>query len=312
MRATATLLVTLVLALGAIGLAMAAPGGGHDLARAEIQSASGSVLIANSRSGQAVLNAPGLRPGASASGTVTIGNDGDARGRFAVAATTAPGETAGAHGGLLSSRLQVQLVDETDPQDPVTVYVGTPANFGEVDLGTFDKGEERDYRLQVTIPDGGVPGSSATGDNRFQGASLSLGLQWRAAPVAASTPTPVPPAPVPPTPAPPAPPTTTPPPTPTPPAPIVLADALGMPTASTCVKSGKLKLKLRGPNGTKVVSAIVTVNGKVKARVKGAKVRRPVSLRGLGKKTTKLKVSVKASDRRTYTATRSYRPCAKR
>src|SRR5918992_113400 len=174
---------------------------GTKLSGPDVRSASGSVLIANSAAGQAVLDAPGLRPGASESGTVTIGNRGDVGGRFAVAATGVQ-ETAGAHGGALSGRLQLVLVDETDPQDPVTVYAGTPAGLGEVDLGRFDAGEERDYRLTVTLPDGGMPGSDLTGDNRFQGASLSLGLQWRGAPVAAATPPPaptaVPPAPTPP------------------------------------------------------------------------------------------------------------------
>jgi hypothetical protein len=46
--------------------------------------------------------------------------------------------------------------------------------------------------------------------------------------------------------------------------------------------------------------------------VKGTKVRRPLSLRGLGNKPAKVKVTIKAGDRRTYTATRSYRPCARR
>jgi hypothetical protein len=305
MRATATLLVTLALALGAIGLAVAAPGGGQARASAEVRSASGSVLIANSHAGTAVLDARGLRPGGSDSGTVTIGNQGDIGGRFAVAAVGVH-ETAGAHGGALSGRLQLLLVDATDPQGPVTVYAGTPAGLGEVDLGRFDAGEERDYRLTVTLPDGGMPGSDLTGDNRFQGASLSLGLQWRGAPVAAATPPPAPTA-VPPAPTPPVPPTATP-----IPAPSAVADAVGLPAASTCVRSGRLTLRLKGPNGTRVLSATVAVNGRVKARVKGAEVRRPVSLRGLGTKPAKVKVTIKASNRRSYAATRSYRPCARR
>jgi hypothetical protein len=305
---TATLVVTLALALGAIGLAVAAPGGGRDRASAELRSAAGSVLIANSHAGTAVLDARGLRPGRSESGTVTIGNQGDVGGRFAVAPIGVH-DTAGAHGGLLSDRLQLLLVDETDPQDAVTVYAGTPAGLGEVDLGHFDAREERDYRLTVTLPNGGVPGSDTSGDNRFQGAALSLGLQWRAAPVAAATP---PPAPAP-TAVPPAPTPMPVPPTPTPiPAPAALADELGLPSASSCVRSRRLTLRLKGPKGTKVLSATVAVNGRVKARVKGANVRRPVSLRGLGNKPVEVKVTIKASNRRTYTATRSYRPCARR
>jgi hypothetical protein len=58
MRATATLLISLTMALGAIGLAVAAPGGGDaDLASAELRAASGAVTIANSRARQAVFSA---------------------------------------------------------------------------------------------------------------------------------------------------------------------------------------------------------------------------------------------------------------
>jgi hypothetical protein len=55
----------------------------------------------------------------------------------------------------------------------------------------------------------------------------------------------------------------------------------------------------------------VTVNGRVKARVKGATARKAVSLT-LGKQAAKVKVTVKASDRRSYTASRTYRRCTKR
>jgi hypothetical protein len=311
MRATATLLTTIAMALAAIGLAVAAPGGGAP-ARAELQSASGAVHIANSRAGQAVFSASGARPGESVSGTVTIGNDGDAQGHFAVAGTGIT-ETAGAYGGLLSERLHLVVLDVTDPQDPKTVYDDAAAELGQVGIGTLDPGEERDYRLQVTLPDGGVPLSGSADDNRFQGASLSLGLEWCAGTVGGATPTPTPTptaTPVPPTRIP-VPPTATPvPPTATP-APAPALSSLGLPAASTCVKSGRLKLKLQGPQGTKVVSATVFVNGRVKARLKGAKARRAVSLKGLGGNRSKLTVSVKATDGITYTAGRTYRSCGK-
>ena len=60
--------------------------------------------------------------------------------------------------------------------------------------------------------------------------------------------------------------------------------------------------------GTKVVAATVKVNGKTKARLKGAKAAKPLTLTKL-KRTTKLSVSIKASDKRTYAATRSYKAC---
>jgi hypothetical protein len=101
MRASATLFASLAMALGAVALAVAAPG--HDrLATIELDQASGAVSISNSHAGAALFAATGMRPGGSgASGRVTIGNDGDVAGRFAVSAS-AVADTPGPGGGLLS------------------------------------------------------------------------------------------------------------------------------------------------------------------------------------------------------------------
>ena len=300
MRPIATLIVSIGMALGAIGLALAAPGGGHDLARAEVQATSGAVSIANSRAGQAVFSAAGMRPGEGVSGTVTIGNDGDAPGRFTVRASGVQ-DVPGAGGGKLSERVELVLFDVTNVQSPITVYAGDPAGFDQVSLGVIAPGAERDYLFAATLPDGA--------GNRFQGSALSLGFEWSAATVAAPpaptpTATPQPPAPTPTaTPQPP----TTPAPSTTPP-PVALADAMGMPSPRSCVKRGRLTLRLKAPAGGKVVSATVKVNGRMKARLKGAKAAKALSLRGL-KRTTKLTVTVKASDKRTYSAARTYKPC---
>ena len=304
MRATATMLVTAAMALAAIGLAVASPGGG-DLASVRLAAASGAVHVENSHAGQAVVTAAGVRPGEFAGGTVTIGNDGDASGTFVLAGTDLE-ETAGRYGGLLSERAQLSVVDVTDAQAHVPVFEGAVGELAQVSLGTLAPGDERDYRVRITLPNGGMPPSGTTGDNRFQDAELSIDLVWAATttPVATATPTTPPTTPTP-TPTTPDPVT----PTPTPETPSVsLPDAIGLPAAKSCVKSGRMKLKLRGPNGTKVVTAKVTVNGRVKAKLKGAKARRTVTLRGL-KKRTKLKVSLKASNGRTYTASRTYRAC---
>jgi spore coat-associated protein N len=296
MRPFATLFISLVMALGAIGLAVAAPGGAdRELANAQLQASSGAVSIANSRAGQAVFNATALRPGEGVSGTVTIGNDGDVAGTFAVD-DSGVHDVPGPNGGLLSERVELVLFDVTDVQNPVTVFAGTPADFEKVALGRFAPGEEREYLFAAELP--------VAADNTFQGASLSLGFEWSASSVAPAT-TPAPPT------ATPAPPTATPAPTTpvvTPPA-TSIADILGLPAATTCVKKGKLKLRLKAPKGTKIVSATVKVNNRTKARLKGKKVRKPVQLRGLGAKPAKITVAVKASNRKTYTATRTYVGC---
>ncbi len=301
MRAAATLIMSLVMALGAIGLAVAAPGG-HRLASAEIQNAGGAVSISNSRAGQAVFSALDMRPGEGVSGTLRIGNDGDVAGNFAVR-PSAVDDTPGPNGGLLSERIDLVLFDVTDVGHPVTVYAGHPADFDQVSLGEFDAGEHRNYLFSATLPDGGAS------DNAYQGSGLSLGFEWRASATPHATPTPT----VTPTPTPIATPTkphVAPTPTPTAPAKpttIDYASALGLPPATRCAKRGKLKFKLKAP-GAKVKSATVAVNGKVKLRVKGKKVRKPVKLKKL-KKTFKVSVTVKTTKRKTYKATRTYRVC---
>ncbi len=302
MRSVAILLTSLAMALAAIGLAVAAPGGSDpEVAGVSLAAASGSVSITNSRDGLAVFSAAGMRPGEGVSGTVRIGNHGASAGRFELLGVGAQ-DTAGPNGGLLSERVELVVLDVTGAQPPVTLFAGHPADFVEVDLGMLAPGEDRDYRFEATLPDGGVPSSNTTGDNRYQGSALSLGFQWQASPVAA-TPTPETPE----TPVPPANPNPKPPVT----KPIAIADALGLPRASTCIKGGRLKLKLKGVAGAQVVSATIAVNGRVKTRLKGAKARKTVSLRGLRKKTT-LRVTVRSSDSHTYTGTRTYRACIKR
>jgi hypothetical protein len=306
-RAVATLSGTLVLALAAIGLAVAAPGSGA-APRAELSAASGAVRIANSRAGQALFSAGGARPGETSSGTVTIGNDGDVPGRFALA-RTGLSESAGAHGGLLSQQLRVVVLDVTDPSDPELVFDEEADKLGNLPLGIFEPGEERTYRVQATLPDGGLPASATVGDNRFQGATLSLGLQWQATAVGGATPTPTPTATPTPTPTPrapaPVPPAPTPAPAPT--TPPAATGTLGLPTG--CVNGGKLKLKLKPPAGTTVLTATVSANGRVAARLKGAKTRKPFSLSGLRGSRAKVSVSAKASDGLTYVAARTYKTC---
>jgi hypothetical protein len=187
----------------------------------------------------------------------------------------------------------------------VTVFAGHPADLDDVDLGTLAAGEEREYLFSATLPEGGA------GDNAYQGAGMSLGLKWQAGVASVATPTPTPTAtpiitkPKPkPTPTKPKPKPT---PTPTPIAPVDYATALGLPPATTCARKGKLKFKVKAP-GAKVISATVSVNGKVKARLKGKKVRKAVTLKRL-KKTFKVSVTVMASNGRVYTGVRIYKTC---
>jgi spore coat-associated protein N len=299
MRTLATVIMTLVMALAAIGLAVAAPGRGDDAARASLQSASGAVSISNSRAGSSVFSAGQMRPGEGVSGTVTIGNSGDVAGQFTVGALGVQ-DVPGPNLGKLSERVQLVLFDVTDVQHPKTVFAGHPADFAAVSVGKLAAGERRDFLFAATLPNGGAA------DNLYQGSSLSLGFQWRATAVPAATPTPAPTKPkVTPT----VTPTPTRTPTPTPTAPVV--PSFGLPPATRCFSRGTLKLKLKAPRPLKIVRATVAVNGKVKVRVKGAKARKPIKLRKLRKIST-IKVTIRASNRQTYTITRRYAACRKR
>jgi hypothetical protein len=315
MRALATAFASVVMALAAFGLAVASPyAGRRDEPRAALAASSGAVRIANSREGQAVFTAAGIRPGEGVSGTLRIGNDGDVPGRFSVARSGMQ-DTPGPYGGRLSEQVLLELLDVTDAQQPATVYTGTPAGFGDTDLGTLAPGAYRDYVISATLPNGGLPLAPDSGDNRFQGSALSLGLEWRAtsadvlpSPTQTSDPAP---APVPggtPGPLPPAPPAAG----GVEPAGEALADAIGLPPAKSCVKRRRLRLRLKTPDRARVVSATIAINRKVKKRVSGAKARRPVKLRRLPKRRFTLGITVRAANGRTYTATRSYRACARK
>lgn len=299
MRALLPLIGSLVMALSALGLAFAAPGEERgDLAAVRVAAAAGAVHIVNSREGTAVLGAEALQPGEQVSGTVQIGNDGTLAGDLVLRAGALT-DTAGAGGGRVSDALHLSIVDVTSPAQPAALYAGPPAGFTEVAAGRVAAGGARDYRIDATFAT--PPGD----DNRFQGSVLSLGLEWGATAVPpAETPTPDPgtpaPAPVTPGPAPT---------TPTPVAPVpatALADLLGLPRAGTCVSAGTLRFRLRAPNGGRVLSARVAVNRKTK--LKGVKALAAIKLRKLPKRTT-VAVTVKASDRKTYKASRTYAAC---
>lgn len=312
MRALVTAVASVAMALSAFGLAVAAPHAGRpNEPRAALASSSGALRISNSREGRAVFSTAGMRPGGVVSGSVRIGNDGGSPGRFSVLATDLA-DAPGPYGGRLSERLQLVLTDVTDPQRPLIVYSGAPAGFGASELGTFAPGAVRDYLVSATLPDGGLPASASAGDNRYQGSALSVGLEWRGV----SDPV----APLPPPPS--APPAVTagPPPAPLPPsgagavepAGEALADALGLPRSARCVKRRRLTVRLRTPNRARVVAATIAINGRVRARVSGAKAGAPVKLRRLPKRRFKLSVSVRGADGRGYASVRSYRACRSR
>ena len=293
MRGLLPLLAALGMALSALGLAFAAPAQNRqESAAMRLLSRSGDITIVNSREGLAVLGAAGMRPADQLSGTVRIGNPGVLGGQL-VLGRGAVVDVPGAGGGKVSDALLLQVTDITVPTAPETLYDGPLAGFGELAAGTIAGSGAREYEFTATF-------ALPAGDpNRFQGSAMTLGLLWGATAIAASaTPTPTPTATPPPT-------TGTPTPTPTPT--VALADRLGLPRAGTCVRAKTMRFKLRAPYGGRLLTATVAVNRKTK--VKGKKALKAVTLRKLTAKKTSIAVVVKASDRKTYKASRAYATC---
>jgi pyruvate dehydrogenase E2 component (dihydrolipoamide acetyltransferase) len=164
-------------------------GAAHRSEPLAVAAAATGPLVANDHDGAAILSAPAMAPGSTATGEVTVSNAGDAAGAFSLAAS-APADAGGPAGGL-SAILDLRVSDVTAGATPATLYTGTLAAFRGLDLGTLDAGAARRYRFEVGYPSG----RSAAMDDPYQGASTSLGLSWTAT-AADSAPAP-PPAPAP-------------------------------------------------------------------------------------------------------------------
>src|SRR4051812_8789177 len=133
-----------------------------------------TISILNSREGLAVLAAGNMRPGDTETGSVTITNTGDGEGAFSLS-KSALNDVAGAGTGVLSGKLDLTITDTTNPASPVAVYSGKVSGLGVVPLGRYAASEAHTYDFSVHFPNG------ATGaDNAYQGASMSVTLDWDA------------------------------------------------------------------------------------------------------------------------------------
>ena len=177
MRRRLPILVFFALAaMAAVALAQVT---GRPQARAAAIAASGSFEISNSHEGRPVFAAAGIAPGGSTTGTVAIENTGSG----AVALTLRRDglvDEPGLGGGLLSSRLQLTVVDVTVPAAPRTVYVGALDSMPERPAGTVAGGAARTYEFTATLPGGGEPSFQ----NAVQGASTTVAYSWIASEIA--------------------------------------------------------------------------------------------------------------------------------
>jgi hypothetical protein len=142
--------------------------------RTEIAAASGTLSLANSLDGSAVLQVANLAPGGSASGTVTLSSTGTLGGDLAVRQVDLA-DTPGPGGGQLSQALQLSIRDVASGQ---IVYSGPLAALDSRALGYLSAGEQRSYVFTVQLPDGGVPPSPVGGDNAFAGATVNARYVW--------------------------------------------------------------------------------------------------------------------------------------
>lgn len=133
--------------------ALALPGPTDDRQELRMLAApSGNPLgLSNSKNGVAILGASNMRPGDSATGTVTLTNTGNVDSELSLQKANLR-DTAGPGGGPLSEVLQLQLQDVTKPV-PVTLYSGRLATMPPIALGAFPKkAAGRTYRFTVTLP----------------------------------------------------------------------------------------------------------------------------------------------------------------
>jgi hypothetical protein len=133
------------------------------------------------RTNEALIRLPNAKPGQIARGTTTVSVTG-AQANVIVGVNNLS-DVAGPHGGKLvaSKRLWIDIrcVAKPCPRSPVG-YRGPLALMGTRSLGDWAPGTVRSYSVRVWLLRGGMPPSSITGDNAFQGSRARFGLTWRA------------------------------------------------------------------------------------------------------------------------------------
>ena len=162
-------LLTVLLAAGAVA------GSGADFTATSANPsntfAAGTLTIANSKQGLAVLSASDLRPGeAPVEGFVDIRNSGSLSGDFELSLGSLT-NTDATH--PLADKLNLTVTDcaaTCGDGDDAELYDGTLTAMGTIALGEFDADEEHRYRFEVAL-DGSAgndyQGGSATAEFDF-------------------------------------------------------------------------------------------------------------------------------------------------
>ncbi len=126
----------------------------------------GSLSLANSKSGSAVISASGLMPGGSATGSLTITVQG---GHTAAVTLANTGISDAPSSPALSQALTLLVEDVTGTAQ--TLWSGTMSTFASASLGQIASGSARTYRFTVTFPSGNAVSS-------LQNASTTMSLRF--------------------------------------------------------------------------------------------------------------------------------------
>jgi hypothetical protein len=181
---------TLFLLLAALAVALAAlvdtPQAKRDAPRLDVRNVSGEASILNSREGLPIVSMSDMKPGDTASGEVTLENDGTARGRFVLAPLDLVSDP-GPGGGKLADNLIVRVY-LTQGSKTTRRYAGRLSKMGEVAAGKFKPGVSGTYTFEVMLQDTGVPppptpSRPVRGDNKYQGATATVTFGWATSPL---------------------------------------------------------------------------------------------------------------------------------
>ena len=127
----------------------------------------GTLSHVNSKSGQVVLSASGLRPGQSSSGSLTITGAGDLSARYSIDVASLVDMPASP---ALSGVLRLTIDDMTSGA-AVQEWSGLVSSLGTVTLDTIAPGAVRTYRFTLDFP-------TATAVSGLQDAAMTLRLRF--------------------------------------------------------------------------------------------------------------------------------------
>lgn len=156
------LLVALALASLAIGTAMFSGARFSSKSTNSASLSAGSIQLSSTAPNEAIVAVAEMEPGDSATGTVSIGNQGDVAGTVTLKKTALIGTT-------LANVIQLRIDDTTSGTSKK--WSDELSAFSQLSLGTFAAGATRKYRFTLSWP-------SSSDSASLQGTSTALALSW--------------------------------------------------------------------------------------------------------------------------------------